>query len=144
LRKLITAEVGTLVNVLTGGSIKKGSVRNEVRVSDIANVMDSRMSSRSVANHTGSRTLESEPGAAFIRIRGFSCPRLICTSLSGSITASIKDYSFVVRGRPCTSFRADPQNDRSPDRLFVWPRWPCAQWRGLKLVLRPHPARPDW
>ncbi len=26
-----------------------------------------------------------EPGAAFIRIRGFSCPRLICASLSGSI-----------------------------------------------------------
>ena len=51
----------------------------------------------------------SEPGAAFIRIRGFSCPRLICASLSGSITASIKYYSFVVRGRPCTSFRAEPK-----------------------------------
>jgi len=110
----------------------------------------SRISSGSVANHTGPRTLESplkhcdsaqrastgqpgatpngtyfvfvvppsggnrhsgpcefrlkavlqtsEPGAAFIRIHGFSCPRLICTSLSGSSTASIKDYSFVVRG----------------------------------------------
>ena len=31
-----------------------------------------------------------EPGAAFIRIRGFSCPRLISASLSGSITASSK------------------------------------------------------
>ena len=28
-----------------------------------------------------------QPGAAFIRIRGFSCPRLICASLSGSIAA---------------------------------------------------------
>ena len=46
-----------------------------------------------------------EPGAAFIRIRGFFCPRLICTSLSGSITASIKYNSFVVWGRPHTSFR---------------------------------------
>jgi len=50
----------------------------------------------------------SELGAAFIRIRGFSCPRLICTSLSGSITASFKDNLFVVRCRPCTSFHAVP------------------------------------
>jgi len=50
----------------------------------------------------------SQPGAAFIRIRGFSCPRLICASLSGSITASIKYYSFVVWGRPRTSFREEP------------------------------------
>jgi len=41
-------------------------------------------------------------------LRGFSCPRLICTSLSGSITASIKYNLFVVRSRPCTSFRAEP------------------------------------
>jgi|GEM_PF-6926318 len=26
-----------------------------------------------------------QPGAAFIRIRGFSCPRLLCASLSGSV-----------------------------------------------------------
>ncbi len=51
-----------------------------------------------------------EPGAAFIRIRGFSCPRLICASLSGSFTASSKYSSFVVRARPRTSFRAEPKN----------------------------------
>jgi len=28
-----------------------------------------------------------QPGAALIRIRGFSCPRLICASLSGSVAA---------------------------------------------------------
>jgi len=28
-----------------------------------------------------------QPGAAFIRIRGFPCPRLICASLSGSVAA---------------------------------------------------------
>ena len=50
----------------------------------------------------------SQPGAAFIRIRGFSCPRLICASLSGSIKASIKYNSFVVRARPRTSFREEP------------------------------------
>jgi len=56
-----------------------------------------------------------ELGAAFIRIRGFSCPRLICTSLSGSITASIKYNSFVVWGRPHTSFRAAPEIHSFPD-----------------------------
>ena len=131
--------------------IDLGSARNEVRGSDIADIMDSWMSSGSVANHTGPRILESplkhcdpaqrattrqpgatpqvlsiamrfaleglhqtalwnpfrvrvrmvrEPGAAFIRIRRFSCPRLISASLSGSITASIKYNSFVVRARP--------------------------------------------
>ena len=40
----------------------------------------------------------SEPGAAFIRIRGFSCPRLICASLSGSITACIKYNSLCGMG----------------------------------------------
>ena len=121
--------------------------------------MSSRMSSRSVANHTGPRILESplkhcdpaqrattrqpgatpqvlsiamrfaleglhqtalwnpfrvrvrmvrEPGATFIRIRGFSCPMLICASLSGSIKASSKYNSFVARARPRTSFREEP------------------------------------
>ena len=49
-----------------------------------------------------------KPGAAFIRIRGFSCLRLICTSHSGSITAFIKYNTFVVWGRPRTSFRGEP------------------------------------
>ena len=135
-----------------------GSAGNEVRGSEITDLMDSRMSSGSMANHTGARTPERppkqcdsaqrattgqpgappqvlsaamrfalkglhktalwnpfrvrvrmlrEPGAAFIHIRGFSCPRLICTCLSGSITASIKDNSFVVRAQPRTSFRAE-------------------------------------
>ena len=146
-------------------SQKKVSTRNEVRGLEISDFMDSRMSSGSVANHTGPRILECqlehcdsaqrattcqpgatpqvlsiamrfalkglhktvlwnpfrvrvrmvrEPGAAFIRIRGFSCPRLICASPSGSITASIKYNSFVVRGRPCTSFHAEPKKDSRP------------------------------
>ncbi len=73
-----------------------------------------------------------QPGAAFIRIRGFSCPRLICASLSGSITASIKYNSFVVRGRPCTSFRAEPFSPTNSGRPRI--RNPQRRWAGLEDV----------
>ena len=52
-----------------------------------------------------------QPGAAFIRIRGFSCPRLICASLSGSVAAltwSINANTFNTQMAPRTSFVDEP------------------------------------
>jgi len=52
-----------------------------------------------------------QPGAAFIRIRGFSCPRLICASLSGSVaalTSSINANTFDPQMSPRTSFVDEP------------------------------------
>ena len=70
---------------------------------------------------------EHQPGAAFIRIRGFSCPRLICASLSGSIAApgsSINANAFsakvslrAVRMRPLCGV-ADPSTGRANDHRW--------------------------
>jgi len=52
-----------------------------------------------------------QPGAAFIRIRGFSCPRLICASLSGSVaarTSSINANTLNAQMSPRTSFVDEP------------------------------------
>ena len=52
-----------------------------------------------------------QPEAAFIRIRGFTCPRLICASLSGSVaalTSSINANTFNAQMSPRTSFVDEP------------------------------------
>ena len=52
-----------------------------------------------------------QPGAAFIHIRGFSCPRLMCASLSGSVaalTSSINANTFNPQMSPRTSFVDEP------------------------------------
>ena len=52
-----------------------------------------------------------QPGAAFIRIRGFSCPSLICASLSGSVaalTSSINANILNAQMSPRTSFVDEP------------------------------------
>jgi len=53
-----------------------------------------------------------QPGAAFIRIRGFSCPRLICASLSGSVaalTSSIDANTFTAQMSARTSLVDEPE-----------------------------------
>ncbi len=69
-------------------------------------------------NHRDSdqRASASHLGAAFTRIRGFSCPRLICASLSGSVaalTSSINANTFNAQRSPRTSFVDEPQIVRS-------------------------------
>jgi len=57
-----------------------------------------------------------QPGAAFIRIRGFTCPRLTCVSLSGSVavlTSSINANTFNTQTSPRTSFVDEPYFDRA-------------------------------
>ena len=71
---------------------------------------------------------------AFLRIRGFSCLRLICASLSGSITASIKYNSFVVRARPHTSFRAEPEFEPAVEKDSSRPNFIKAPSRCCKTV----------
>ena len=68
-----------------------------------------------------------QPGAAFIHIRGFSWPRLICASLSGSVaaqTSSINANTFNAQMSPRTSFVNEPKK-RTPDRPYntvaLWP-----------------------
>jgi len=55
-----------------------------------------------------------QPRAAFIRIRGCSCPRLICASLSDSVaalTSSINANTLNAQMSPRTSFVDEPNID---------------------------------
>jgi len=92
--------------ILSGSSRNLGALRNPVRV------------------HVQT---EQQPGAAFIRIRGFSGPRLICQSLSGSIPApswwiDANELSTLVSTR--TAFPAE-QNSH-PDFANVR-SWKCGR-----------------
>jgi len=56
-------------------------------------------------------------GAAFIRIRGFSCPRLICASLSGSVAA----LTSSINANYLNQLQVNTADvTKSPDRWMPW------------------------
>jgi len=89
-----------------------------------------------------------QPGAAFIRIGGFSCPRLIYASLSGSVaalTSSINANTFSAQMLPRSSFVDEPNDVTVPaSRTQVLPTglsqrqtWVCVVPAHAAAVVRP-------